>query len=204
MSSSYGQLQRQYNTLLALQLGQNNSSSLTLQQVLTNDNVATLPIILGDPAAVYSELNAISLTIRDALSRLTTFDENGIFIQNTLGIARYESYYLEYTGGMSLIAGAIDLQLINPIGNLDLTGLTVSINGVNYSPTYSGISAILPAASTGRIIFSATPLAYIPTVLISQVSGGDIIGLCITDITLFDFGFKATSIGIGSIAWFVK
>ena len=57
-----------------------------------------------------------------------------------------------------------------------------------------------------RIAFTSpyTPLAYIPSVTISQVSNADIVGLCITDITNFDFGVKATVAGIGSISWTAK
>ena len=204
MSSSYGQLQMKFNTLLQLQLDNQGGSSATqtLQQVLTTDNVATIPIILGN-TVLNSTLDNISLTITDTVSRLTKFDENGLYVQNSSGISRFESYYLEFTSGMGLFTDAAtsSLQLLNPIGTVDISGVTVSIMGVEYRPTFSGTNVIIPFFSTGRIIFSASPLSYIPSVSISQVSTSDIVGLCITDITNFDFGFKATNVGIGSISW---
>ena len=133
-----------------------------------------------------------------------TMNEFGLSCASNNGTAIINPNNFSFDGsvkGLYSNADNSNIQLLNEIGNVDISGATVSIMGVNYRPTFSGTTAIISYFSTGRIVFSTTPLAYIPSVSISQVSTGDVVGLCITDITNFDFGFKATNVGIGTISW---
>ncbi len=190
MSSSYNQLQTKFNTLLALQLdSQSTGGSQNLQQVLTKGKISDLDI-----------------TLTDATTYITFLNQDGLSVSNAIGSSFFRSTNVEFASGMGLFTDSVyqSMQLLNPIGNVYISGTNVSIMGVEYRPTFSGTNVIIPFFSTGRIVFSAIPLSYIPSVSISQVSSGDIVGLCITDITNFDFGFKATNVGIGSISWTAK
>lgn len=214
MSGSYGQLRQQYNTLLALDLGSaGGGASATLQQVLDNGNTAAAKdVVLSDASfkiwdglVVFSELAAGTLALTDDLTYTTFLSQDGLQISNPTGASLYRSSYLEFAGGLGLFTDSLlsSMQLLNPIGNVDITGLTVSILGVPYSEIYARTDGIGAGNSSGRIVFP-TPFSVMPSVVICQQTNGNVIGLAITDITLIDFGWKSTAIGVGSIAWTAK
>ena len=226
MSGSYGTLQRQLNTLLQLQLDNQGGTSATpkLQQVLEAGNSSTIGLavkgfhnqldltsseikLTNGSDVTYTLISQGGLMLTNNDVNTVTMNEFGLSCASNNGTAIINPNNFSFDGSVKGLYSNPDdsnIQLLNEIGNVDISGATVSIMGVNYKPTFSGTNAIISYLSTGRIVFSTTPLAYIPSVSISQVSTGDVVGLCITDITNFDFGFKSTNISIGSISWTAK
>ena len=192
-----------YNTLLALQLdNQGSSASGTLQQVLEAGNTSTIGLsvngggkqldltsseikLTNGSDVTYTLISQGGLMLTDNDVNTVTMNEFGLSCASNNGTAIINPNNFSFDGsvkGLYSNADNSNIQLLNEIGNVDISGATVSIMGVNYRPTFSGTNAIVPYFSTGRIVFSTTRL-------------------CITDITNFDFGFKATNIGIGTISW---
>jgi hypothetical protein len=191
MSSSYNQLQTKFNTLLALQLDTQGGTggSQNLQQVLTKGRVSDKDI-----------------TLTDANTYTTFLNQDGLSVSNSTGSSFFRSMNIEFASGMGLFTDSVyqSMQLLNPIGSIDISGIAVSIMGVEYKPTCSGTQTISPFYSSGRISFNGFIFSDIPSVCISQVSSDFIVALAITEITLVDFGWKSTDTKVGSICWTAK
>lgn len=70
----------------------------------------------------------------------------------------------------------------------------------NHAQNQQGTYMCDPDINSGRISFSIA-FTVTPIVTISQMTTGPLVLLAVTDITLTDFGFKASSTNIGSINW---